>query len=160
MNWRTEVLRVVVTGGRDYSDKSAVLLVLGALGLDERDEYNMPHHIEIAHGGAPGADTLADDWAIVNWVPVKVYPADWDKHGKRAGILRNIEMLEDFKPHMVVAFPGGRGTENCRKEARKRGITTIGIPKTVDPLDKDHQRMARMELMHARAKALKKAATA
>lgn len=126
-------IKVVVTGGRDYADKASVNQVLGILGLEEDNEYHMPHDISIAHGGAKGADTLADDWAIVNWVPVHVYEAKWDEHGKKAGVLRNIEMLDDFKPDLVVAFPGGRGTSHCRAEAERRGIPVYLVPRGDNP---------------------------
>lgn len=87
-------------------------------------EYNMPlPELCIIHGGATGADTCADDWCVINFhTNVRVYPADWNKYGKRAGIIRNIEMLDKETPDMVLAFPGGVGTAHMVREARARGI--------------------------------------
>lgn len=121
------VLRVVTIGGRHYTDKVAVMQVLDLLGRADEDKYRMPHGLWVAHGGASGADTLVDDYCVVNWVPVLVYEADWSKHGRKAGPIRNIEMLQDFQPQLVVAFPGGRGTAHCARAARDRGISVLGI---------------------------------
>lgn len=104
--------RVVVTGGRGY-DKP--LPVLGAL------RRHLPIDA-LAHGGARGADTLAGDAATILGIPVTVFTAEWDKYGRAAGMRRNISMLEEFKPDIVIAFPGGKGTAGCVAEARKRGI--------------------------------------
>ena len=44
------------------------------------------------------------------------FPADWS--GRSGGIDRNIQMLEDAEPNLIVAFPGGRGTAHMVKLAR------------------------------------------
>jgi hypothetical protein len=94
---------VLVCGGRDYRDRNLVWRVLDSLLFDD-----------LVHGGCPtGADFFADMWARNRGhKKVKAYPADWDRHGNRAGPIRNAFMLEDAKPHFVVAFPGGPGTAN------------------------------------------------
>lgn len=55
----------------------------------------------------------------------KEFPADWDKYGKRAGYLRNVQMLDEGKPDLVVAFPGGKGTAMMVKLAKERGVRVI-----------------------------------
>ena len=83
----------------------------------------LPSEAVIVHGGAPGADRtagfLADDFGFA----VEEHPAEWEKHGKRAGFLRNVEMLESGVD-LVLAFWDGasRGTKHMIDEARKRGI--------------------------------------
>jgi hypothetical protein len=49
-------------------------------------------------------------------------PAEWKKHGKRAGPLRNMRMLEEWKPDGVAAFPGGSGTADMIAQARNAGV--------------------------------------
>ena len=49
---------------------------------------------EIISGGAKGVDTLGELWATKHNVPIKRFPADWDKHGKGAGPIRNKKMAE------------------------------------------------------------------
>ena len=73
---------------------------------------------------ARGADTLADKWAAANGHRSEGYPADWDTYGRRAGFLRNKQMLEEGKPDLVVAFPGGKGTEMMISLARCAGVET------------------------------------
>lgn len=141
-------IKVVVTGGRSYEDRTTAYNVLSTLGLADENEYRMPTGIEIAHGGARGADTIADDWAVVHWVPVTAFEAEWDRYGKRAGPLRNAKMLKEFKPDLVVAFPGGEGTANCCLAAR-----TLDIPVLEIPRDYDHER-EKDRILRAREEAL------
>lgn len=111
------MIKVLVCGGRNYDD---------FLTLDETLE-NLDIHqgIElIIQGGAKGADKLAQDWAYMCNKPCLRVPAEWSKHGKKAGILRNIKMLQ-YGPNLVVAFPGGRGTAHMTKIAKEAGIDIL-----------------------------------
>lgn len=95
------------------------------------DEYgNYLYNVTIISGCAKGADSLGEDWAVVNWAGLKRFPADWNTHGKKAGILRNIQMLEEGKPDLVVAFPGGRGTAHMIEIAKKAGVEVIEVEYT------------------------------
>jgi len=81
-----------------------------------------PKPLVIIHGDAPGADQLADKWARLSQVAVRRHPADWTELGRAAGPIRNQEMLEEEKPDIVVAFPGGRGTADMVIRAREAGV--------------------------------------
>lgn len=96
------------------------------------DQYGnqLPGDITIIHGAAKGADRIADEWAVVNWVQIEEYPAQWDMYGKRAGFLRNLQMIVEGKPDVVVAFPGGPGTANMVKQAHAYRIRVIEIKDT------------------------------
>jgi hypothetical protein len=49
--------------------------------------------ITVIHGDCPtGADHIADEWCIVNFLNPERHPADWKNLGKRAGFVRNAEM--------------------------------------------------------------------
>lgn len=109
-------MRVLVCGGRDFSNS---LLLVKAL-----EKYPITH---LAHGGAKGADHLAGRWAEAAGIPISVYAAQWDKYGKSAGIRRNFDMLKDFEPNMVVAFPGGTGTAHMVAIAEKAGVTVVKV---------------------------------
>lgn len=50
------------------------------------------------------------------------YPADWEKHGRAAGPIRNEKMLIVGTPDMVLAFPGGRGTADMIRKAEAAGL--------------------------------------
>lgn len=111
---------LLVCGGRDYKDQDRMNKVLSKIKKDWKE-------IEIIHGGASGADSLADDWARVHKVKRTPYYAKWKTHGKSADPIRNKQMLEDGKPDIVVAFPGGKGTENIIAIAEKAGVPVIKI---------------------------------
>ncbi len=67
---------------------------------------------EVVCGLANGADTFGKKWAYENKIPVKEFPADWDKYGKRAGPIRNREMAEYADALIVFIWDGSRGSAN------------------------------------------------
>lgn len=109
-------MRVIVCGGRAYDDAMRVRDTLDALGI-----------MDLATGGADGADELAGQWAILHSVPLQIYRADWAKHGRAAGPIRNQQMLDEFKPDAVVAFPGGRGTADMVRRAKAAGVRVVEV---------------------------------
>ena len=113
-------MKLLVCGGRDFSDYARVRAVLGNFG----------GYVELAHGGARGADALARRFAQEQGWPVKVYRADWSGYGKSAGVRRNQQMLDEFRPDFVVAFPGGRGTADMVRRARNAGVAVTVIEPT------------------------------
>ncbi len=107
--------RIIVCGGRDYWNRVKVDQVLSAV--------EAKHGIDaIIQGVANGADLLAAEWGWDHDIPVGSYPADWSTHGKKAGILRNIEMLKGSNPDALIAFPGGRGTAHMVGIAKAAGL--------------------------------------
>jgi hypothetical protein len=109
---------VLVCGGREYEEAQRLYRTLSNV----HENYRID---KIVCGGAPGADPIALSWAIKYGVRCDVYPADWHKHGKSAGPIRNKQMLEDAKPDMVIAFPGGKGTANMTSLARKKANVRV-----------------------------------
>lgn len=102
-------MRVLVCGGREFRDRNRVFAVLDAL---------TPPVSTVIHGAARGADALADEWARARGVPVERFPADWTRHERAAGPLRNARMLTEGRPDRIVAFPGGRGTADMLARGR------------------------------------------
>ena len=90
---------------------------------------NLPVGAEVIHGGALGADQIAAEAAARHGHPVKAFYADWDAHGKRAGVLRNLQML-DQNPDLVIAFWDGssRGTAHTIANAGARKIPVEIVP--------------------------------
>jgi hypothetical protein len=108
---------VIVCGSRDFARPHAVRGVLEAL----------PRDIVLVHGDCPtGADRLADEIGKELGFHVIPCPADWDKHGRAAGPIRNQMMLETYKPFRVIAFPcwgkPNKGTNDMIARAKKAGI--------------------------------------
>lgn len=110
-------MRLLVTGGRDYADREAVFEALDAL-----------RPAVIMHGRAKGADSLAHCWALERRVEVSAYGAQWAEHGKAAGPIRNQRMLDEGKPDMVLAFPGGRGTADMVRRAVAANVLVYRWP--------------------------------
>ena len=67
---------------------------------------------------------MARMWAQAEGIEVRTFEADWDRFGKSAGYRRNRQMLDEGAPHILVAFPGGKGTADMRKQAAEFGVTT------------------------------------
>jgi hypothetical protein len=76
----------------------------------------------VIHGAAPGVDTKAARLAVERGADADAYPADWQRHGKAAGAIRNQRMLDQGKPELVVALPDSRsiGTLDMVERARQR----------------------------------------
>jgi predicted Rossmann-fold nucleotide-binding protein len=109
-------MRILVCGGRDYRNVSAVINALAAL-------HAKRPITALIEGGAKGADQIARAWAEQCGWPVLTFKADWQRHGKRAGPLRNARMIAEGRPDGVIAFPGGRGTADMVSQARAAGLT-------------------------------------
>lgn len=125
-------MRVLICGGRNYGVGDT------KRALEERESFDSLMKVLevepdeepvtcVIHGGAPGVDSLADAWAKRQKIPVEVFPADWDAHGRAAGPLRNQRMLDEGKPDIVVAFPGGRGTADMLRRARKSEAIIVEV---------------------------------
>lgn len=115
---RVKPLRVLVCGSRTWTDETPIRRALALLA---------PGSVVI-HGGAQGADTIADRVARSLGLEVQVFPvssAEWRKMGPRAGPLRNARMLREGQPDWVYAFSlGTRGTRDMVAQAQAAGIPT------------------------------------
>lgn len=126
-------MRVLVCGGREYSDKAALYAALDALHVLTPVTLVISGHAgkRIKHKGKPdtviGADLLGEEWAKERGIPLGVYPADWLAHGKAAGPKRNQLMLTDGRPELVVSFPGGRGTADMTNRAKDANVRVVTI---------------------------------
>lgn len=113
-------MKIIVTGGRDFADCDFVFRVLDRLHDD--------HGIGLlVHGGATGVDSMAADWAADNAVQracFDVTDSMWNRHGKAAGPWRNAAMLV-VPVDCVLAFPGGRGTQNMVSQARSQRVSIL-----------------------------------
>ena len=110
-------MKILITGGRDYTNIDKIREVLS----EYRNEK-----VTFIHGAARGADTLGGIVAKELGFEIKIFPAEWDKYGRAAGVKRNITMLDE-KPDIVLAFhedlSKSKGTKHCVNNATKRGIS-------------------------------------
>ena len=110
-------MRVIVCGGRNYTDRDAVFRAL--------DKMHRGFLIEaVIHGNASGADRLGGEWATARGVANWPVPAQWSKFGKSAGPRRNQAML-GMGVDLVAAFPGGTGTKDMVRRAEKAGVRVV-----------------------------------
>lgn len=109
-------MRLVIFGSRGVSPTPCQISEsLENVGIDESQVT------ELVCGMARGGDMAGLRWAGQMGLPVKKFPADWNKHGKRAGFIRNREMAE--YADIGVGFWDGesKGTQNMITEMRQLG---------------------------------------
>lgn len=82
----------------------------------------------LIHGSVAGAGIAAEAWARRYGIAVVRYPPNWELYGKKAEGLRSDFMLEDSRPALVVAFPGGRHTADLVQRAINARIAVLAIP--------------------------------
>jgi hypothetical protein len=113
-------MRVLVCGGRTFADQALLEATLDRL-----------HHIRVfttlIEGDAVGADRMAGAWADARGIAHEVFKADWEGQGSKAGPLRNLRMLEEGRPDLVIAFPGRSGTAHMKRIAREAGVAVVEI---------------------------------
>jgi hypothetical protein len=113
-------LRVLVCGGRNYRDQEHVWTFLSE--LDAKQPIGL-----LIHGAATGADRLAQAWARDRLIPDREFESNWPKDGAAAGPMRNQRMIDEGKPDLVVAFPGGPGTADLMQRAKMHGVKVIEV---------------------------------
>jgi hypothetical protein len=141
-------MRVLVCGGRDFEDRYRVYAELDRIADTSKEHMLGKNQLLIIHGDCKtGADHFADEWFVLHcgFHDVLPFPADWDdishpdavvrtrrdgtKYDAKAGPRRNQKMIDEGKPDIVLAFPGGDGTADMVRRARKAGVKVIEIPR-------------------------------
>jgi len=119
--------RILVTGSRNWTDDQIIKQQLKNIWLSFRNSSDV-----LVVGDCPtGVDKIARDCWEFQGLPVEVHKADWNKHGKAAGPIRNQEMV-DSGIDLGAAFILGesRGTRDCLHRPKRPGIpmTVIELP--------------------------------
>lgn len=106
-------LKVIIAGSRTIEDYSLVCRAIEKSGFQVK---------EVVSGTARGVDRLGEKWAAFNKIPVKSFPADWDKHGKAAGPIRNRQMAE-YADALVCLWDGkSKGSKHMIDIANELGL--------------------------------------
>lgn len=120
-------MRILVTGSRTWADYPRVVAAIAeAAGRANTTPV-------VIHGAARGADTLAATAARSLGIEVEEHPANWEAHGRAAGILRN-RLMVDLGADVCLAFirDDSRGATHCAALAESRGIPTRRFTETTE----------------------------
>ena len=111
--------KVIIAGTRFFNDYSLLKETADRLLADK---ITAGYGIVIVSGGCAGADVLGERYAKENGYSIDRYPAEWQKYGRKAGIMRNAVMADNADA--LIAYWDGisRGTKNMIDEARKKGL--------------------------------------
>lgn len=118
----TNPYRILVTGSRDWTDRQTVWDALAPIARALPADQDLV----LVHGGCPtGADAMCDEWARGFGAVIEVHPANWAKHGRAAGPIRNAEMV-NAGADLALAFikNGSRGASHTAALAEAAGIPT------------------------------------
>lgn len=111
--------KVIIAGTRFFNDYSLLKETADRLLADK---ITAGYSIVIVSGGCAGADVLGERYAKENGYSIDRYPAEWQKYGRKAGIMRNAVMADNADA--LIAYWDGisRGTKNMIDEAWKKGL--------------------------------------
>jgi len=101
-------MKTIIAGSRNIEEYQLVLSAIEASGFEIT---------EVVSGGARGVDSLGEKYGLEKNLPIKVFPADWEQHGRKAGIMRNKEMAA-YADALIAIWDGNSpGTYNMITEA-------------------------------------------
>ena len=100
-------MKVIIAGSRHMKQGDLIAPAVHASGFDVT---------EVVCGLAKGADTLGAVWAEKAGIPVKAFPADWNRYSRGAGPIRNAQMRDYADAAIIFIWDGSRGSENMRQQ--------------------------------------------
>jgi hypothetical protein len=115
-------MRIVVCGGRANSARGIVDQELTK--LHRRENVTL-----VSHGCSGAYASAIESWARSQGIAIVRYPPNWELFGQQAESLRNTFMLQDSRPDLVVAFPGGHATSDLVRRAIIADIAVLKVPK-------------------------------
>jgi hypothetical protein len=112
------MIKLIVAGSRTFADYSLL-----KQKLDFYLQAYLPSgDVEIVSGKARGADTLGERYAREHHLPLKQFPADWERFGRAAGYRRN-EMMVSYATHCICFWDGiSKGTAHAISLAKRQGL--------------------------------------
>lgn len=115
-----EEFRVIIAGTRNFSNYELLKEKCDNILSSKRQDSN----IVILSGTAKGADRLGERYARERGFLLRRFPADWDKDGNKAGLIRNAKMADNADA--LIAFWDGtsRGTAHMIMTAKEKGLAT------------------------------------
>ena len=113
------ITKVIIAGSREFTDYALLEKKCDKILKDIPKDK-----LIIVSGKCSGADLLGEHYAKSRGIPIEEFPADWNKHGKAAGPIRNKQMAY-YASHLIVFWNGNDkgGSINMIKQAREQGLT-------------------------------------
>jgi hypothetical protein len=111
-------MKLIVAGSRTITDEEYVHRLIYLW------DSTVAPITEIVSGGAAGVDRLGESYAKAFGVPLVVMPAEWAKYGRKAGIMRNLDMARYADGLLAVWDGTSKGTGNMIDTARRMGLIT------------------------------------
>ena len=116
-------MKVIIAGSRTITDYETVCTAIKKSGF---------FISEVVSGGAAGVDKLGEKWALENLTPIKKFAADWKTHGKKAGPIRNSEMVKYCEGAIIVFDGSSKGSQDTINKMQKAGkLLFIYVPTVV-----------------------------
>lgn len=118
-------MKVIIAGSRDVFDYELLSHLMVNFEVTSKCKVT-----EVVCGCAKGVDEMGKEWAKEHDIPVKLFPANWNKHGKTAGPRRNIEMGNYADALVAIRKNMSRGTTHMIKymESLGKHILVVDIP--------------------------------
>ena len=120
-------MKTIIAGSRNIEEYQAILDAIEASGFEIT---------EVISGGARGVDSLGERYGTEKGIPVKVFPADWESDGRKAGIMRNKKMAAYAEALIAVMFNNSKGTSHMISESIAKGLKVFVIEVELDESSK------------------------
>lgn len=126
-------MKVIIAGTRSFDDYDLLCEKIHEfechLIFDLKKEEGITEVVSGTNGGfdiergiSIGVDHMGEQWAYQNYVPIKQFPPDWNKHKKAAGPIRNQQMAKYADALLAIWDGKSRGTKNMIDEATKKNL--------------------------------------
>lgn len=116
-------MKLAIVGGRDFTNYKKFKKIVN----DYLENLDAPE--EIISGGAQGVDSMAEKYAEEKNIPIVVFQADWKKHGIKAGIMRNTDIVKSSTHVLALPTQNSRGTYDSINKAKqmKKKLTIVNV---------------------------------
>ena len=119
-------MKVIIAGSRHITDENALKALIESTGWEIE---------EVVSGGCRGVDTMGEEWAQAQGVPVRAFAADWAQYGREAGELRNRDMAH-YADGLILLWDAKSPGASCMlREAAKAGISIRHAVYGLDDVD-------------------------
>lgn len=116
-------MKLAIIGSRTFEDYDLLCSSI-------RANYNIDDIEAIVSGAAKGADSLGAKFAHDNEIPLMEFPAEWKKYGKRAGFIRNHDIIKNCT-HCIAFWDGeSHGTQHSISLCQEQNKPYIVVPFT------------------------------